>query len=300
MTTKSVEVGDLLNAIRDQADSPHSFVTCWSLSAPDLGLTANRFGDRVVPAASTRKVAVMLAVLAAAERGELSLDEELVLDERYRHQVHSGVLQHVAPGLTMSLLDAVTLMIIVSDNLCTAHVLDRIGLEAVNALCAAAGMANTRHLHAIIPALARDHDVTESNYTTAGDQARLLELVLRGSHDGDSAAVLGLTSHSCQTALDILTAQQHYTMLPSLLPEEAMVAHKIGVGWRDVSDVGIISGGSCPPYVLAVYVDDLPPSMPDGTPSLPFAEAHIARLSRSIWEALAGQGPSTPDDGASS
>lgn len=236
----------------------------------------------------------MLAAFAAAERGELRTDEEVVLDSSYRDQIHSGVLQHISPGLTMSLLDAVTLMIIVSDNLCTAHVVDRVGLDAVNALCAGAGLENTRHRHAIIPALSRDHGVTETNYTTASDQARLLELVLLGSRDAAPASELGLTTHSCRMALDILRAQQHYSMLPSLLPEGTIVSHKIGVGWRDVSDVGIVSDENHFPYVLAVYVDNLPEVMPDGTPGLPFAEAHIARLSRCVWEVLAGQGPSEP------
>ena len=276
---------DDLVARLDAECSEKPFVTAWSLVHFAGDHRANRFGARRVPAASTRKVAVMLAALAAADRRELDLGRTLVIDERYRDEVFSGTLQHLEPGLRLSLLDAIKLMIILSDNLCTAHVLDVIDLAAVNDYCQRVGLSGTRHLHAIIPALDSDHPADATNFTTADDQALLLDLVVRGRDDPRAAAQLEMRSETCAAALDILLAQQHYTMLPALLPHEAQVAHKHGVGWRDVSNIGVVLRKGRPLYALSVYVDELSDELPDGTPGIAAGHDHVARLSRLVWDA---------------
>ncbi|GAA5068026.1 beta-lactamase class A [Thermocatellispora tengchongensis] len=264
--------------------SAQPFVTGWALVELRTGERASRAGARPFPAASTRKVAVLMTVLRAVHASALDLDATLVVDGRYRDQVFTGTLQHLDPGLTLSLRDALTLMIILSDNLATAHVIDLVGLDAVNDLCAAAGLTGTRHRHALIPPLAPDHPVDATNVTTPDDQARLLELIARGAAGEDST--LGCPPHLCAFALDVLRRQQFRDALPALLPYGTEVAHKSGAGWRDVSDTGVIYTGGRPGYVLAVYTDEVPAVLPDGLPGAARARAHIADLSRACWEEL--------------
>ncbi|TDE24908.1 serine hydrolase [Nonomuraea mesophila] len=273
-----------LNALCDT----QPYVTGWCLiGLPDGGVRADRHGARAFPAASTRKVAVMMAALRAVHRGELDLDARLSIDGRYRDRVFTGLLQHLDPGLRLSLRDAVTLMIIQSDNLSTAHVLDLVGLDAVNDLCASAGLTGTRHRHALIPRLAPDHPVDASNVTTPGDQARLLELIARGSAaEPEANRLLGCPPELCSFALDVLCHQQFRDTLPALLPYGTKVAHKSGAGWRDVSDGGVFFGDDGPRYVLAVYTDELPAVLPDGLPGFSGARVHIAHLSRACWEEM--------------
>ncbi|GAA2354404.1 serine hydrolase [Nonomuraea africana] len=260
------------------------FHTGWSLLDLDTGARAARSGARQVPSASTRKVAVMMAVLRAVHEGELDLAQRVTIDARYRDRVFTGSLQHLEPGLSLSLREAVTLMIILSDNLCTAHVIDLIGLDAVNDLCDAAGLTGTRHRHALIPPLAPDHPVDASNVTTPDDQARLLELVVRGAAGEDTP--LGCPKELCSLALDVLRGQQFRDALPALLPPGTEIAHKSGVGWRDVSDAGVFYADGRPRYVLAVYTDEIPAVLPDGLPGVSRARAHIATLSRACWEEM--------------
>ncbi|MFD1929860.1 MULTISPECIES: serine hydrolase [Nonomuraea] len=260
------------------------FETGWSLLDLRTGERAGRSGSRPFPAASTRKVAVMMAVLRAAHRGEVDLGQRVTIDERYRDRVFTGSLQHLEPGLSLSLREAVTLMIILSDNLCTAHVIDLIGLDAVNDLCAAAGLTGTRHRHALIPPLAPDHPVDASNVTTPDDQARLLGLVVSGAEGTDER--LGCPPSLCSFALDVLRGQQFRDALPALLPYGTPIAHKSGVGWRDVSDAGVFYTDGRPRYILAVYTDEVPAVLPDGLPGAALARTHIATLSRACWEEL--------------
>ncbi|MFI6904448.1 serine hydrolase [Nonomuraea sp. NPDC050394] len=272
----------------DELCEAQDFVTGWSLIGLDQGAgSASRHGSRLFPAASTRKVAVMMTVLRAVHRGELDLEERVTIDGRYRDRVFTGLLQHLDAGLSLSLRDTVTLMIILSDNLSTAHVLDRIGLDAVNEWCETAGLTATRHRHALIPPLAPDHPVEATNATTPDDQARLLELIARGAAGQEAAAGrLGCPPGLCAFALDVLRRQQFRDALPALLPYGTPVAHKSGAGWRDVSDAGVFFAGGEPRYVLAVYTDEVPAVLPGGLPGVAGARGHIANLSRACWEEL--------------
>jgi beta-lactamase class A len=258
----------------------------WFLEDLRTGLRAERRAAEVVPAASTRKVAIMLAALAAVRCGELDLAQPLTIDERYRDRVFTGTLQHLAPGLVLPLRDAIALMIVLSDNLCTAHVVDLVGLDAVNALCSRAGLVSTVHRHALIPPLPRDHEPGETNATTAADQALLLRTILAGTSDAAAADRLGCTPELCALALEILRAQQHRDLLPALLPLGTEVACKTGLGWRDVADGGIVFRDDEPLYLLVAYADGIPETLYGGHTGVADARALIATMSRSCWDAL--------------
>ena len=276
------------------------FHTGWFLKDLRTGRTARRNGDVVVPSASTRKIAILVAALRAVNEGRLALDQPVVIEARYQNN-NSGCFQHLRPGFVIQLRDALVMMIIVSDNTCTGTVADLVGLDEVNALCRAIGMTGTVHRHGIPPGgLSRHHPLDAVNTTTPADVALLLELALEGARDGETAARLGCTPELCRLALDILSWQKLNNKLPALLPQGTRVAHKTGTGARNHNDAGIIFFGDEPGFILTAYTEHVPLELPDGMPGHAVACNLIARLCRAAYDALvASGGRAVPGSGAS-
>jgi beta-lactamase class A len=278
------ELVDDLNRMCDELP----FTTGWHLKNLRTGETADRAGDVVVPSASTRKTAILMTALKGVNDGRFSLDQPVEILVKYQNN-NSGCFQHLTPGFTITFRDALVMMIIVSDNTCTGTVADMVGLDAVNALCRSIGMVGTTHRHGIPPGnLTRDHDVTATNATTPSDAGLLLDLILAGTTDPDAAAKLGCTTELCGLGLDILSWQKLRARLPAMLPAGVKVAHKTGTGARNINDAGIIFNASGEPlFILTVYTDNLPETLPDGTPGHTAGSSIIQRLARRCWDALA-------------
>jgi beta-lactamase class A len=273
-----------LNALCDE----QPYQTGWYLKNLQTGESADRNGDTVYPSASTRKISIMMAALAAVHAGSLSLDDPFEIEKKYQDN-NSGTFQFLTPGFTITFRDALIMMIIVSDNTCTGKVVDIVGLDAINAYCKRIGMVGSTHRFNIPPNSGRDHSLEQANTTTANDVGRLLELILQGTTDASVAAKLGVTTDLCQVGLDILLMQRMSSRLPNLLPTEARVAHKTGTGvaGRTNNDAGIIFQGDTPLFILTVYTEHLPVNMPDGTSGYHWAGHQIARMSKLCYDALA-------------
>lgn len=264
------------------------FRTSWYLKDLTTGREADRDGDVPVPSASVRKTSIMMAALRAVHEGRLRLDEPCTIEARLQKDVMSGTYRYMTPGCVIPLRDAIVNMIITSDNVCTQIVLERLDTDGLNAWCRALGMAHTHHGPRIPPlTLAYDHPIEQNAYTAPRDQGLLLDLILRGAQ-GDAAAAdrLGCGADLCRLGLDILTWQQHRTMIPALLPYATKVANKTGRGRRGRMDAGIVFRDERPLYILAAFTDFVPETMPDGLPGYAAAFATIARLSRACWEGI--------------
>ncbi len=273
-----------LNKLCDE----HPFHTGWYLKDLRTGQAADRYGHVVVPSASTRKIAIMMAALQAVNAGRLSLDQPVTIQAKYQDN-DSGCFQHLRPGFTIQFYDALVMMIIVSDNTCTGTVADMVGLDAVNALCQTIGMRGTVHRHGLPPrGLDRDHPLEAVNVTTPADVGLLLELILQGTQAPAVAAKLGCTPELCQLGLDILSWQKLRNRLPSWLPTGTKVAHKTGTGVRNQNDAGIIYDGERPLFILTVYTEHLPVELPNGLPGHTAAVQLIGRLCRMCYDALRG------------
>ncbi len=258
----------------------------WYFKNLRTGATLHRHGDVVVPSASTRKIAIMMAALKAVNDGRLALDQPVVMEAKYQNN-DSGCFQHLHPGFTIQLRDALIMMIIVSDNTCTGAVADRVGLEAVNALCQAIGMTGTTHRYGIPPAgMAGYLPAEKTNATAPADVGLLLEAILQGSQDANAASRLGCTPELCQLALDILSWQRLRNRLPSRLPRHVKVAHKTGTTAKNYNDAGIVYLGDEPAFILSAYTDGVPDELPNGNPGHTVAHDLIGRLCRLCYDAL--------------
>ena len=275
---------DLAQRLNDLCDAL-PFQTSWYLKDLTTGATSDRRGDVPVPSASTRKISIMMAALAAVHAGKLSLDQKVTVEAKYQDN-DSGTFQHLTPGFWITFRDALVMMIIVSDNTSTGMVVDQVGLEAIQRYCESLGMKGTIHRFGIPPRLGPDHTLDQVTSTTPNDQGLLLELILRGTSDPAVAARLGCTPELVQLGLDILTWQKLKTRLPSLLPVATKIAHKTGTGSRGFMDAGIIWKNDRPQCILTAYTDHVPAVLPDGTPGFAAAAQLIGRMARICYDEI--------------
>ena len=269
---------DLAQRLNDLCDAL-PFQTSWYLKDLTTGATSDRRGDVPVPSASTRKISIMMAALAAVHAGKLSLGQKVTVEAKYQDN-DSGTFQHLTPGFWITFRDALVMMIIVSDNTSTGMVVDQVGLEAVQRYCESLGMKDTIHRFGIPPRLGPDHALDQVTSTTPNDQGLLLELILGGTSDAAVAARLGCSTELVRLGLDILTWQKLKTRLPSLLPAGTKIAHKTGTGSRGYMDAGIIWKNDRPQCILTAYTDHVPAALPDGTPGFAAAAQLIGRMAR--------------------
>lgn len=105
-----------------------------------------RFGVNdalVFPQGSAIKIPILIELFRRADRGELGLDDRVPI--RAAEQVGgSGVLGHFADGGSeLSLHDLAILMIVLSDNTATNLLIERLGMDRVNATMKALGAGQT-------------------------------------------------------------------------------------------------------------------------------------------------------------
>lgn len=271
----------------DELCDAQPFTTSWYVRDLTTGAVADRAGAVATPSASTRKTSIMMAAFKAVHEGRLDLDEPVRIEAEYQAGVASGTFQHLTPGVTIPLRDAIVHMIITSDNVSTRIVVDRVDLDELNEYCRAIGLPGTVHRFKIPPlGLPWDHPADAVTTTTPADQGRLLEMILAGAGDEKAAAHLGSTSRWCRYALEILSWQVHRSMIPALLPFGIRIANKTGRGVRGRSDAGLVYRGDRPLFVLTAFVDHIHDELPDGMPGWSAAVGLVARLSRACWEGI--------------
>lgn len=159
----------------------------------DTGREVGIDPDRRVRTASTIKLPIACALAAEVAAGRARWDERLTI-RRQDKVSGSGVLSDFSDGETVSLRDANTLMIIVSDNTATNLILDRIGADKVNEFMQSIGLEATRSMRKIrgdgtqlkpAEGWSREGDKPESKRfgigsSTPREMVRLLELLEQG------------------------------------------------------------------------------------------------------------------------
>lgn len=216
-----------------------------SLYARNLD-TGREFGvnpDERVRTASTIKLPIACALAREVAARRARWDERLVI--RARDKVSgSGVLADFTDGARVSLRDAMTLMIIVSDNTATNLILDRIRADTVNDTMSELGLTATRAMRKIRgdgtqlkPAegwsrAGREpgNDRFGIGASTPRDMVRLLELLERGKVVDRTSSALILETLKRQQYKDGIG--RHVTEWP--------VASKSGALDALRSDVGIV------------------------------------------------------------
>ncbi len=220
------------------------------------GIAFNLAGDERVRTASTIKLPILVALHGEVKEGRLSWEEKLVVTKKTRAQ-GAGILLEMDDGHSLTLREASKLMVVVSDNIATNLILERVGIDKVNAWMDKLKLPKTRSLAWIggeVVSKARSADWNKradgSTYgigvTTPYEMVNLLTRLAQGEiiSPEDSKQILALMG------------RQQYKDGIGRNMRGASVANKPGALDRLRSDVGIITVGK-EKFALAITLDDM-------------------------------------------
>jgi beta-lactamase class A len=245
----------------------------------ETGFCFSMNADRRFHAASTIKVAILLAIGKAIDEGRIRPDNTLHVRNRFLSAIDRAPFRidaesdgypqlHRLIGRTARISDLAEWMIVSSSNLATNLLLDYITVEEAQRVLREAGVNGVDLRRGVDDKKA--HDQNFNNETTAQG---LLDLfaALRGDF---------LSKSSRELAINILLQQRFNSMIPAPLPAHASVAHKTGEISTACHDAGIVYLPEREPYILVVLTEVAPES--DGR-----REA-IAKISEVVFQSLTG------------
>ena len=241
----NIDVGVAFIDLRDAARSP--------------GFSVH--GDMPLVSASMIKLLVLAEFLDEVEAGTLSMDDTYTLaaDDIVGG---TGSVQSAAVGTVYTLGELARLMICDSDNVATNILIERMGMDAINAQAEKLGLENT-HLSRLM--MSDDAQVGHvENAMSATDAANMLARIWRGQLVSEQASAF---------ALEALEAQTDSSGIAQGLPRDVMFAHKTGTLSQVKNDAGIVEIEG-KPYVLAVFC-----SGGDSSASLEL----IAEISKTVY-----------------
>jgi beta-lactamase class A len=218
--------------------------------------------NEVFAQASSIKIAVLANLYLQAQQGKLKLTDlytvqssDLVPD--------SDIMNGLTPGVTrITLRDLATMMVAVSDNSATNVLIDRVGMENVNAMLDSLGLTHTRLRRKMM-----DLDAAKQgreNISTPREMMTLLEAIYKEKV---------LNKESTTDFFKVLSTNKD-SWIPRDLPADIKIANKPGAleGVRNDSGIVFVEGR---PYVICVMTAFLRNER-DG-------EQAISKISRDAW-----------------
>ena len=198
------------------------------------GRTILRNADRVFPTASSIKIAILLELYhqeqesRAEAKGKAKLNDVYTFDPKELVEF-SQIMTGLTPGVTrVTNRDLAQFMVAVSDNTAANVLIDRLGMENVNATLRSLGLTKTmlRRKMMDFEAAKRGND----NVSTPQEMARLLEAIYNGK-----ALNKDLTAEFIKQLSTLKESQ-----IPRDLPEGVQVANKPGSLKGVRNDCGIV------------------------------------------------------------
>lgn len=200
--------------------------------------------DEVFAQASSIKITVLANLYLQAQQGKLKLTDlytvqssDLVPD--------SDIMNGLTPGITrVTLRDLATMMVAVSDNAATNVLIDRVGMENVNAMLDSLGLTHTRLRRKMMDLEAAKQG--RENVSTPREMMTLLDAIYHGKL---------LNKESTADFFKVLSTNKE-SFIPRDLPPDLKVANKPGEleAVRNDSGVVFVAGR---PYVICVMTSFL-------------------------------------------
>lgn len=243
-------------------------------------------GDQWFHAASTIKVAVLLALFDAVAQGRFPLQARLHVRNRFLSVADGGPYRiasgrdansavHARVGRMMKIQELALHMIATSSNLATNLLLDLVGLEAAQQTLERLSLRGVELRRGVEDTRAFEAGI--SNRITANGLLQLFR-VIEEEHAFSPAAARQMR--------EILFQQAFRRGLPAGLPEavrnEARIAHKTGEISTVAHDAGLVYLPGRAPYAVAILTE----WAPDDDGSQKGRHETIARISGALYHHL--------------
>ena len=206
----------------------------------------------VYHAASTMKTPVMIEVFRQASKKKFSLNDSITLKNEFISIVDASsfaldsaddsefeLYKHL--GEKRSIHDLVYQMIIVSSNLATNLIIEKVDAKNVTQTMRKYGAKDILVLRGVEDQKAYDKGL--NNTTTAYDLMLIFEKIARGK---------AVNKKACKAMISILLDQKFNTIIPAQLPADVKVAHKTGSITGIHHDSGIVFLPDGRKYVLVL------------------------------------------------
>jgi beta-lactamase class A len=243
-------------------------------------------GDGVFHAASTMKLAVLVAVFRQIHRGELTLEAPVHIRNRFDSIVDDAPPFSLDVGgdqsrlvtrninRTLMLGQLTVEMITTSSNLATNLLIDVVSVPVIQQALEELRVDGIKVVRKVDDRAA--HQAAINNMVTADGLLRLLRLIVEGRVY--SPEISG-------RLLEMLLKQRYKSGIPAGLPSTAAVAHKTGNISTVHHDAGIVFIGERRPYAIVILTQ---------FPSRVGRTTAVADLSRGIFQTLVSMAKSAP------
>ena len=228
--------------------------------------------DAVLPTASTCKLFVLCELFRQAEAGLIDLKAPLTWKPEH-HRGGDGVLRAMIPGQNLSVHNMAILMIVLSDNIATAALVELVGPANINRSLKAWNLTGSNFYEGLPGG--PDARQMKQPVSTAQDLCTLITRIYRQEV---------LTPPSCEEIIRILRAQRCNDMLPRYIPvgedwgqAPNWIANKTGYGECRV-EVGLVKTADLTLSLSMFFKPHQPPphrlkSISDYPPVLAMAHA---------------------------
>ena len=205
--------------------------------------------DRVFPTASSIKIAVLLELYHQEQSGKAKLSDVYLFDPKDLVE-DSQIMTGLTPGVTkVTNRDLAQFMVTASDNAATNVLIDRVGMENVNATLRSLDLTRTMLRRKMMDIAAAKRG--DENVSTPQEMARLLEAIYKGK---------ALNKELTESMIKQLKALKKDSWLSTDLPFDVEIADKPGSLEGIRTDSGIIFAKNRP-FVISVmtsFVRDEP------------------------------------------
>jgi beta-lactamase class A len=242
--------------------------------------------DIPVPTASVIKLPILVEAIRQVKAGKHRLDEKITLDRDNAVQ-GSGILQFFDLPLTITLKDALTFMIIESDNTATNMVIDQVGIKNVDDNITQMGLKDTYLYKKVYKPATGPMPADQKKFglgkTTAREMAKVIESIVN----------CDLHDHNlCDAMLYMLRNQQYRNMVPHYIETSdtseglSLIGNKTGSLDEVRNDVAVIYSRSGPIVISAFTYENQDKSWNNDNA----AELLIAHIAKAVVESWSPQG----------
>jgi beta-lactamase class A len=267
--------------IETLAAQHHGKVTLYA-SNLQTGATVAIDADKPVATASVIKLPILVEAMEQVRTGKHRLSDKIILHKEDIVQ-GSGILQFFDTPLVITLKDALTFMIVESDNTATNLVIDQVGIKNVNDRIASMGLKDTylykKVFKPAVGTMPADQKKFGLGKTTATEMAKVMESIVRCDLKDQAL---------CDAMLYMLRNQQYRNLVPHYIETSdtseglSLIANKTGSLDEVRNDVAVIYSKNGP-IIISAFTYDNQDKAWNNDNAAELLVAHIAKLIMEAW-----------------